>query len=54
MEYLNFEVTRADLATLAAADNVIFHLGNYNFTVTSTQLKLIRNLVRVSDPTLGN
>jgi hypothetical protein len=54
MEYLNFEVTRADLSTLASADNVTFHLGSYNFTVTSAQLKLIRNLLRVSDPTLGN
>jgi hypothetical protein len=49
MEYLNFEISRTDLATIAAADSVTFHLGPYLFSLTPAQQKVIRGLARVAD-----
>jgi len=49
MEYLNFEISRTDLATIAAAGNLTFRLGPYTFTATSEQQKVMRSLVRVGD-----
>ena len=54
MEYLNFEISQADLGTIAATDSVFFHLGSYAFTLTPAQQKVIRSLVRVSDVSLIN
>lgn len=49
MEYLNFEITRSDLASLAAASGAIFHLGNYTFALTPQQQKVLRALTRIAD-----
>ncbi|HYJ90254.1 MAG TPA: hypothetical protein VEV84_03020 [Pyrinomonadaceae bacterium] len=49
MEYLNFELSRTDLAAIAGADNVTFHLGQYTFAVSPAQLKLLRGLVSIVD-----
>jgi hypothetical protein len=49
MEYLNFEISRTDLAAIAAASNVTFHIGSYTFKLTSAQQKVLHGLIRVSD-----
>jgi hypothetical protein len=49
MEYLNFEITPADLAALASAASATFHLGAYNFTLTPQQQKVLRALTRIAD-----
>lgn len=54
MEYLNFQITRSDLTSIAAADNVTFRVGPYVFAVTRAQLKLIRNLARIADTSITN
>ena len=54
MEYLNFEISRADLADIASADNLTFHLGPYTFTATTEQQRVMRSLVRVADVSVVN
>jgi hypothetical protein len=54
MEYLNFEISNTDLAAIAAAGNVTFHLGPYIFTTTSEQQKVMRSLVRIGDVSITN
>ena len=54
MEYLNFEISRSDLASIAGADSVTFRLGSYAFTLTPAQQRVIRGLVRVGDVSLTN
>jgi hypothetical protein len=49
MEYLNFDIGRADLAAIGAARSVTFHIGSHNFTATSSQLKLITSTARIAD-----
>jgi len=49
MEYLNFEITRNDLSALASASSAMLHIGNYTFTLTPQQQKVLRALVRVAD-----
>ena len=49
MEYLNFEITRGDLAALASAASATLHLGNYTFTLTPQQQKVLRALTRIAD-----
>lgn len=49
MEYLNFKIKRDDLAKFAAASNVKFHLGTFEFTFTPAQLTLFKNVLSVSD-----
>ena len=41
MEYLNFELSRADLAAIGSAKTVTFRLGEHKFSATASQLKLI-------------
>ena len=50
MEYLNFKITRDDLAKIAAAGDVKFKLGTANFTFTPSQTQLFKNIIAVSDP----
>jgi len=52
MEYLNFEITPADLSALTSAAGATFHLGAYNFTLTPQQQKVLRALVRICDATI--
>lgn len=49
MEYLNFELSRASLAKIAAEANVRFQLGNEEFTFTPSQMKLFADLVTVTE-----
>jgi hypothetical protein len=48
LEYLNFDLTRADLARIGAASKVIFHAGQHNFTASAAQIKLIAAVARIS------
>jgi hypothetical protein len=47
LEYLNFELTRADLAAIAAAGKVTFRIGSHDFTATDSQLKTIGAVSRI-------
>ena len=50
MEYLNFKISRTDLAKIASANSPVkFHLAGQNFTFTSDQLQLLRNFLAVTD-----
>ena len=49
MEYLNFKISRGDLARIAAENAVKFTLGSAEFTFTNSQLQLIRNFLAVTD-----
>jgi len=48
MEYLNFHVSREDLAKIGAGSNVKFHLGSAEFTFTSAQLTLFKDLLAIT------
>jgi hypothetical protein len=50
MEYLNFKITRSDLAKIAAGSNVKFKLGSASFTFTPEHLQLFKNIIAISDP----
>jgi hypothetical protein len=49
MEYLNFEISRADLAKIAAQRDVRFKLGPAEFQFTPSQLKLFADILAVSE-----
>jgi hypothetical protein len=49
MEYLNFKISRANLADIATGNAVKFTLGSAEFTFTSSQLQLMRNFLAVTD-----
>jgi hypothetical protein len=49
MEYLNFDLSRDVLGRIAAGSNVRFTVGGANFTFSSDQLKMIGNLLLLSD-----
>ncbi len=49
MEYLNFKISRTDLAKIAAQNNVRFKLGNADFAFTSAQMTLFKNLLALAD-----
>ena len=49
MEYLNFNLSRDVLARIAAGSNVRFTLGGANFTFSRDQLKILANLLLLSD-----
>ena len=44
MEYLNFQLTREQLKTIALYENVRVHVGPHAFTFTKSQLKLMADL----------
>jgi len=50
MEYLNFNLTREVLTKIAANSNVRFRLGTAEFKFTNDQLRMIANLMLLSDP----
>lgn len=52
MEYLNFEISRENLAKIAGRTNVKFRLGDAEFTFTRSQLKLLADILIVSE--VGN
>ncbi len=49
MEYLNFELSRENLSKIAAEANVRFQLGDQEFTFTQSQMKLLADLVTVTE-----
>jgi hypothetical protein len=49
MEYLNFEISRENLAKIAGRTNVKFRLGDAEFTFTRSQLKLLADILVVSE-----
>ena len=49
MEYLNFKISRADLAKIAGANAVRFKLGTAEFTFLPSHLALFRNFLAVTD-----
>jgi hypothetical protein len=51
MEYLNFKISRADLAKIAAANGKI-KLGAADFQFTPEHLKLFSDILKLSDPAL--
>jgi len=50
MEYLNFEVSREVLKSIAERSAVKIRLGEHEFTLTSGQIKGLAALLLVSDP----
>jgi hypothetical protein len=49
MEYLNFEVSRENLAKIGAEGSVRFHLGDVLFTFTPSQMKLLADLLTITE-----
>ena len=49
MEYLNFEISREKLAKIAAETEVRFQLGEQEFTFTKSQMKLIADVLAVTE-----
>jgi hypothetical protein len=50
MEYLNFQVSRENLKKLAGQANVKFKLGTAEFEFSAPQMKLLADLLKLSDP----
>jgi hypothetical protein len=48
MEYLNFEISRENVAKIAGQSDVRFHLGDEVFTFTPSQMKLLADLVSIT------
>lgn len=49
MEYLNFEIARENLARIAGQSEVRFMLGDEEFTFTRSQMKLIADMLAVTE-----
>jgi hypothetical protein len=49
MEYLNFEVSRENLSKIANQSDVRIQLGDEEFTLTPSQLKLLADLLVVTE-----
>ncbi len=49
MEYLNFEVSRENLMKIAGQTEVRFQLGDEEFTFTKSQMKLLADLLVVTE-----
>lgn len=50
MEYLNFEISRENLSKIAAERNVPFQLGDEQFTFTDSQLRLLADVLAITQP----
>lgn len=50
MEYLNFSISRDVLVKVASNSNVQFKLGDANFTFTRDQMRMLADLLELSDP----
>ena len=53
MEYLNFEISRINLAKIAAESDVRLKLGDREFTFTPSQMKLFADFLVVTDAGTG-
>lgn len=51
IEYLNFKLTREQLAKIASGKNVQMKIGSADFTLTAEQIRMFSNLLALSDPT---
>lgn len=49
MEYLNFEMTRENLARIVSRSRPRFRLGEYELTFTIDQIKMLADLLSLSD-----
>ena len=49
MEYLNFEISRTNLAKIAAESDVRLKLGDREFSFTRSQMKLFADVLVVTD-----
>ena len=49
MEYLNFEISRENLTKIAGQTDVRFQLGDESFTFTRSQMKLLADLVLITE-----
>lgn len=49
MEYLNFEISRENLTKIAGQSEVSFMIGDDKFTFTHSQMKLLGDLLTVTD-----
>lgn len=52
LEYLNFDISRTDLAAIGSAGKVTFRLGTRTFAASPSQLKLIATTTRLADVSL--
>jgi len=52
MEYLNFEISRENLTKIAQQTDVRFQLGDDEFSFTRSQMKLLADLLMITD--MGN
>lgn len=50
IEYLNFEISRENLAKIAVESDVHFQLGDAEFSFTRSQLKTLADILILSDP----
>ena len=50
MEYLNFQVSRDVLVKIASTSNVHFRLGDATFKFSNDQMRMIADLLELSDP----
>lgn len=48
VEYLNFEISRENLAKIAGQTDVRFQLGDEEFTFTRSQMKLLADLLEIT------
>ena len=49
IEYLNFKISREQLAKLAKAKNAAMKIGNAEFTLNSAQIKMFADLFALFD-----
>lgn len=49
MEYLNYKISRSDLAKVAAETGVSFKLGTAEFTFTPAHLAIFKDLIAITD-----
>jgi hypothetical protein len=54
LEYLNFDISRTDLAAIGSASSVTFHLGGHTFSAAPSQTRLILATARIADVSLTN
>jgi len=50
MEYLNFSISRDVLVKVVSHSNVQFKLGDANFSFTRDQMRMLADLLELSDP----
>jgi hypothetical protein len=54
MEYLNYEISLQDLSSVASSRNPSFKVGQYSFSITPNQMKVIKAVARIADASQSN